>query len=508
MHFSKGIFNRLFIVGFSIVVQILLFMLFVLKLNEFHFMFNVIMNIISFAVIISIINRNMITEAKIPWIIITLLSPLVGTVLYLCFSEFKLSRKQKKQHQLVIESVEKYFDEDKHMHFHLVDKAGKYKGQIRYILKNTRQFAYNNTSTEFYSEGMSFWNSLKSELLKAEKYIFMEYFIIEDGVMWSGILDILKEKSASGVEVRLIYDDLGSVNTLNWDFDKIMRQNGIICIKFNPFKPVISERHNNRDHRKITVVDGKVAFVGGLNLADEYINVKKRFGHWKDTAVKLEGCAVKSLAALFLQNYDNQAGIVENFSKYLNNGYETYAESDGIVQPFGDGPKPAYGDYVAANIFLNMINSAEKYVWITTPYLIIDSKLQNALCTAVMRGVDVRIITPHIPDKKAIFAMTRSYYKHLQDNGVKIYEYTPGFIHSKQILSDDEAAIVGTINFDYRSLIHHYECGVFMLRTECISQIKEDFLALFDCSQNMKGFKQSKLVTLMCRILSAFTPML
>ena len=508
MHFSKGIFSRLFIVGFAIVAQFALFMMIISRLNEFHFAFNTLMHIISFAVIISIINRDMITEAKIPWIIITLLIPLFGTVTYLCFSEYKLSRKQKKQHQLVIERMAKHFDTDKQTHYKIMEKAGKYSGQCRYILKNTKQYAYDNTDTEFYPDGEAFLRSLINELSKAKKYIFMEYFIIEEGVMWNSVYEILKEKAASGVEVRLMYDDLGSVNTLGWYFDKKVSQEGIICVKFNPFKPVISERHNNRDHRKITVIDGNVAFVGGHNIADEYINAKQRCGYWKDTAIRIRGNAVKSFAALFLQNYDNQMGIVENYAKYLNNEYFSNPNAKGIVQPYGDGPRPAYGDYVAANIFLNMINQAEKYIWITTPYLIIDSKLQNALCSAAMRGVDVRIITPHIPDKKAIFAMTRSYYHRLQQGGVKIYEYTPGFMHAKQVLCDDESATVGTVNLDYRSLIHHYECGVFMAGTECIEDIKQDFLNLFSCSQNMQGFAQNKLVTLLCRIGTAFTPLL
>ena len=508
MHFSKGIFSRTFIVGFAIVAQIAMFMMIIFRLNEYHFAFNIAMHIISFAVLISIINRDMITEAKIPWIIITLILPLFGTVLYLGLSEYKLSRKQKKQHKLVIERIEKFFGPDKHMHFEAMESAGKYKGQSRYILKNTRQFAYTNTDTEFYPDGESFWESLKKELSKAEKYIFMEYFIIEEGIMWDSVYEILKEKAASGVEVRLMYDDLGSVNTLKWDFDRKLQQNGIICVKFNPFKPVISERHNNRDHRKITVIDGNVAFVGGQNIADEYINEKNRFGHWKDTAVCLRGSAVKSLAALFLQNYDEETGIVENYGKYLNKEYQPVENASGFVQPYGDGPRPAYGNYVAANIFLNMINQAQDYIWITTPYLIIDSKIQNALITAAMRGVDVRIVTPHIPDKKVIFAMTRSYYNRLQSGGVKIFEYTPGFMHAKQVLCDGEAAIVGTINLDYRSLIHHYECGVFIVGTNCIEDIKDDFLRLFEVSQNMKGFCQKKIMTLMCRLLGAFTPML
>lgn len=507
MRLSKAIFSRLFIVAFAILAQLILFFLILSELNDYYTLFSAFMNVISFIVVIAIINRDMITEAKIPWIIIALLMPVFGTVIYLTFSEYKLSREQKKMYKAAAEQIDAYFANDNRQHLALHAKAGKYKGQFEYVYSATGRCAYENTKTQFFSMGYDFWESLIDELKKAEKYIFMEYFIVEDGVMWQSIFEILREKAANGVEVRLMYDDLGSVNTLPWDFDREMQRYGIICVKFNPFRPVISERHNNRDHRKITVVDGKVAYVGGVNIADEYINVKKRFGVWKDTAVRLDGEAVMSLAALFLQGYDAQTEIVERIGTYLCD--RDYAQgAHGIVMPYGDGPRPAYTEYVAENIYLNMINNAENYIWITTPYLIIDSKIENALKNAAMRGVDVRIVTPHIPDKKMIFALTRSYYARLIGSGVKIFEYMPGFIHAKQAICDDDIAMVGTVNLDYRSLIHHYECGVLMYRTDCMEDIKTDFEELFSVSMNMQGFTQRGIVTHFCRIVTAFTPLL
>ncbi len=507
MKLSKALFSRLFIVGFAILAQLILFLLIISRLNDYFTLFSAFMNVISFIVVVAIINRDMITEAKIPWIIIALLMPVFGTVIYLTFSEYKLSHKQKRMHKAVEEHINDYFADDGKNHFAVQSQTGKYKGQFEYIHTVSGKDAYENTATRFFAMGEDFWQSLISDLKKAERYIFMEYFILEDGVMWESIFEILRAKAESGVEVRLMYDDLGSVNTLPWDFDRIMQRCGIICVKFNPFRPVISERHNNRDHRKITVIDGKVGYVGGVNIADEYINAKERFGVWKDTAVRLEGEAVASLAALFLQGYDAQTEIVEEYGVYLGNRH-SMPDAGGVVMPYGDGPRPAYTEYIAENIYLNMINTAERYIWITTPYLIIDSKLENALKNAAMRGVDVRIITPHIPDKKTIFALTRSYYKRLTDSGVKIFEYIPGFIHAKQTICDDDIAMVGTVNLDYRSLIHHYECGVLMYRADCLADIKTDFENLFSVSMNMKDFRQREIVTHFCRIVTAFTPLL
>ena len=504
----KILFSRLFIVGMAIVFQLAAFLVLLLYLNEYHYIFNSVMHIISFVVLISIINRNMITEAKIPWIIITLILPLFGCALYLSFSQGKMSGKEKKVYKHITDNTKRYFENEAGKHTEVLSRAGKYEGQCRYIENSTSQLSYSNTGTEFYPTGEAFWQALLAELEKAEKYIFMEYFIVQEGVMWDSVLDILKRKLAAGVEVRFMYDDLGSVSTVKWNFNKKLNNMGIKCVKFHPFIPVVSERHNNRDHRKITVIDGRCAFIGGANIADEYINhVDKVGGYWKDSAIKVTCAAVKSISCKFLQNYDIQRGITEDYTPYLGGDFSL--EGDGsIVVPYGDGPKPAYMENVSESVLLNMINQAQRYVWITTPYLIIDGKLTEALCCAALRGVDVRIVTPHIPDKKIIFAMTHSYYPRLISHGVKIMEYVPGFVHSKQIVCDDEIAMVGTVNMDYRSLIHHYECGVILIGSECIKDIKADFENMFAKCMDMRDFRQSPIVSMMCRICSVFTPML
>ena len=504
----KILFSRLFIVGMAILFQLAAFFVLLVYLNEYYYVFNSVMYVISLAVLVSIINRNMITEAKIPWIIVTLILPLFGCVLYLTFSQGKMSAKEKRLYKDISEDTAEYFANESKRHVDVLSTAGKYAGLCRYVQNSTSQLSYVNTKTEFYATGEAFWEDLLKELDKAEKYIFMEYFIVHEGVMWDSILQILKRKITQGVEVRFMYDDLGSVSTVKWNFDKKLKDMGIRCVKFHPFIPVVSERHNNRDHRKITVVDGRCAFVGGANIADEYINrIDRVGGYWKDSAVKITGAAVKSISGMFLQTFDIQSGITEDYAKYLGGDFGVKGDG-GIVVPYGDGPKPAYTENVSESVILDMINQAQRYVWITTPYLIIDGKLTEALCCAALRGVDVRIVTPHIPDKKIIFAMTRSYYTRLTSRGVKIVEYTPGFIHSKQILCDDEIAMVGTVNLDYRSLIHHYECGVILIGGDAIADIKADFERMFDRGLDMQEFRQNPVVAMLCRLCAVFTPML
>ena len=386
------------------------------------------------------------------------------------------------------------------------EKLGEHYGQFEYIYNTSNLKTYSNTSVQYLKNGEEFYKELIEDLKKAKKYIFMEYFIIERGQMWNGILEILEEKAKQGVDVRVMYDDIGTIYKLPNNYPKRMKKKGIKCVKFNSFVPIMSALHNNRDHRKITIVDGKVGYVSGLNIADEYINVVQRFGYWKDTGVRLKGEAIKSLLMMFLQLYNVQTQKIEDYKAYLKDVEPVKAK--GFVCPFGDGPKYFYSDYIAENVYLNMINNAKDYVWITTPYLIIDSKINNALCAAAKRGVDVRIITPRIPDKKTIFMLTRSCYRVLKQAGVKIFEYEKGFVHAKQFLCDDDLSIVGTINLDYRSLMHHYECGVLMKGVDCIKDIKKDFENMFATSINMKDYKQNKFIRLYCAIIRAFTPML
>lgn len=344
---------------------------------------------------------------------------------------------------------------------------------------------FQGTECSYFGLGERMYAQMLEDLKGAEKFIFLEYFIVEEGDMWKGILNILLERAAAGVEVRMLYDDIGCLATLDGRYDKRLREAGIQCYKFNPFRPDASAIHNNRDHRKLLIVDGKIGYTGGINLADEYINKVEKYGHWKDGGIRLKGDAVLGLTRLFLTNWDMNRKTFSCYKDYLILQKEQTESGDGYYIPFGCGPKPAYQRPVGKNAFLNLINQAKRYVYITTPYLIIDYDLTHAIQNAALRGVDVRIITPHIPDKKAVWLMTRNSYPALIESGVKIYEYTPGFIHAKTVIVDDEYAVSGTINFDYRSLVHHYENAVWMYRTAAISEMKNDFLSTVSLSMQM-----------------------
>lgn len=307
----------------------------------------------------------------------------------------------------------------------------------------------------------------------------------------------------------MMYDDFGCMTTLPERYYEELRAEGISCIPSNKFRAILSRIHNNRDHRKITVIDGNIGFSGGVNLADEYINAFVKYGHWKDTAVKIEGEAVRNLTALFIELWNMQNTKQLDMAAYL--GTKPFTGKDkGMVVPYGDGPEPFYQDAIGKNVYLNMIHGARQYLYITTPYLICDYELMSALKIAAKKGVDVRIITPHIPDKKMVFLMTRSSYETLIASGVKIYEYTPGFIHAKNMICDDKFAVCGTINMDYRSLVHHFECAAWMYGTDCIYDMKTDFLETITHSEQitMERAKLRWWQHLLAEVLKIFTPLL
>ncbi len=491
-------------IGISFVLPIVLSVYYPQSFGKLLYLINFIFSILAIIFTIKIINSDMPVEGQLIWAIIILFFPLLGISVYFLFVRRRPARRHKKLYKRVKEESIKYYSDDENSK--LKPGLGEAYGQFEYINHTTGLKTYQNTDVKYYSIGEDFSNELINELKKAKKYIFMEYFIIERGQLWNHILEVLKEKVQEGVEVRVMYDDFGTMTKLPGGYHKKLIKAGIKCVRFNAFGPVVSAMQNNRDHRKMTIIDGKVGFMSGLNLADEYVNLTHPFGHWKDTGIKLSGEAVRSMVIMFLQLYDVQNQHIEDFSPYFSD--EANIQASGYVCPFGDGPKYFYSDYVAMNVYLNLINQANKYVWITTPYLIIDSKLTNALISAAKRGVDVRIITPHIPDKKIVFSITRSSYKALQEAGVKIYEYARGFIHSKQVLVDDDLGVVGTINFDYRSLLHHYECGTLMYKTDCLKDMKADFENLFNISIDMKFFKQRGLTRVLCAILKLFDPLL
>lgn len=338
---------------------------------------------------------------------------------------------------------------------------------------------FKNTSVKFYPLGEYKFMDMLEELKKAEKFIFLEYFIIGEGLMWGSILKILKEKAEQGVEVRVMYDGMCEISTLTPDYPKHLAKLGIKCKAFSKLYPFVSTEYNYRDHRKILVIDGKVAFNGGVNLADEYINHEERFGHWKDTAVMLKGDAVDSFTLMFLEMW-NLSEKQPEWDKYLGCGEK--AETDGYVMPYCDSPLDMYK--AGENVYMDILNRASRYVHIMTPYLILDNELEAALKFAAQRGVDVKLILPGIPDKKIANALAKTHYKYLMQAGVKIYEYDPGFVHAKVFVCDDEKAVVGTINLDYRSLYHHFECATYMYKTSCIKDIEEDYSRTLEkCSE-------------------------
>ena len=412
---------------------------------------------------------------KLAWIVLVMSVPLIGGIMYIMLSGNRTRMEFIKEAKESHIDIFKYMPKDNNVQGEIKAISKSASVQSTYISQTVGFPAYKNTNVKYFPTGEENYKRLKEELKNAKHFIFMEYFIIKQGEMWNGVLDILKEKAASGVDVRLIYDDFGCAMHMPSRFISEMKSYGIRAVPFNPIAPVLSLRQNNRDHRKITVIDGHTGFTGGINLADEYINMGSKFGHWKDTGIMLKGNGVWNLTVMFLQTWRMLTNEDEDYTMYIPMKHKrTPIYTDGYIQPYGD--TPVDNEIAGENIYLNMINKAKHYVYIMTPYLIIDNEMMTALTLAAKSGIDVRIITPGIPDKKMVFMVTQSYYSELVEAGVKIYQYTPGFVHAKTVVMDDSVATVGTINFDYRSLYLHFECGVWMFNTSAVYEIKDDFL--------------------------------
>ena len=486
---------KLLMSRFSVVSVLILFQLFVLLFSVFALSRNyafvsALFWLLSLLMILGIINKHSNPAVKLPWALLIALVPVFGCMLYIVFGSAKLRRKERAvllKHAELTGRI--YETEDS-----AIDKLEKIDihgaSQSFYITNATAIPLYEEETTQYFSSGESFFETLVQELKKAEKYIFIEYFIIQHGIMWNTILDILHSKIDDGVDVRVIYDDVGSVAALPYGYAEKLSKSGIPCISFNPYRPALRTILHNRDHRKICVIDGRTAFTGGINLADEYINCVNRFGHWKDSAIMLKGRAAFCFTLAFLElwnMYRNSDSDYNVFRPDLGGTASAVSENSAapadsktcaFVQPYVDSPLD--DELTGEQVFLNIINQSAEYLYITTPYLIIDNELSTALCLAAKRNVDVRIITPFIPDKWLVHEMTRSYYYELVAGGVRIYEYTPGFMHAKNMVSDDLTATVGTFNMDYRSLYHHFECGVWLYNSSVIKDIKADFLNTLD----------------------------
>ena len=437
---------------------------------------------ISVATVIAIVNRSMSPESKVTWLIVTFV-PVFGPLLYIMFGERRLSKKELKQlRELRSITLQEKHEDSLHQNLQETDKSAY--GIINALLHmDSNAEVYEHTDSQFFANGEEMWQQMLEDLKRAKKFIFLEYYIVEEGLMWDSMLEILEEKAAQGVEVKMLYDDIGCMVTLPGDYTVHLRSKGINAHKFNKVIPRMTVAYNNRDHRKILVIDGQISYTGGINLADEYINHIERFGHWKDSGIRIDGPATQAFTRLFLMNWYINRGEISDFDQYHLENQTRFGS--GLCIPYGSGPKPIYKTKVGKIVYQNLINQAEDFVYITTPYLIIDYDLTEDIKNAAMRGVDVRIVTPHIPDKKLIQLVTRGAYPDLLSAGVRIFEYTPGFIHSKQMIVDDRFAAVGTINLDYRSLVHHYENAVLLYKTESIADIRKDFEEIFEQSQEI-----------------------
>ena len=473
----------------------------VLRLGDALPVLNYILRILSLIAILHVIKNDMDPSYKVSWVLFIALLPLFGGLMYVLFGNKRPTKFVRDELNVQLEDTERYYALRPSVADDIDDDEAR--GLFRYLESYSGYRACRDTKTTYFPVGEDMYASLLPELEKAESFIFLEYFIINSGQMWDSVLDVLRRKVEQGVDVRVIYDDVGCADYLPSNYYQTLRSYGIKAMAFN--KIVM----NNRDHRKITVIDGKVGFIGGINISDEYINQKERFGHWKDTGLMFKGPGVENLTLMFLEMWNAFEEKEGTYHDYVPEKYEeSGGEDDGYILSFSDSPLD--DENTSENVYTDILYSASSYVYITTPYLAVDSSLQNALCLAAKRGVDVRLITPGIPDKKMVYRLTRSYYASLIRAGVKIYEYTPGFIHAKSYVSDDKLGVVGTINMDYRSLYLHFECGTLFYDSPAVIDLRNDDLAtiekcrkieLADCHTSFFG-------ELLDRILRVIAPLL
>ena len=453
----KVLFSRYAISALMILAEVAVSIYLFMSIPSSVYSFIIAALILELIAFLNLINKDANPEYKASWSVVIFLLPIAGAVIYFIFYRRYLSKKEARVIERSIVSI-RSISQSADAYRELCERDTRASGKARAILSDDPMAqAYKASEAKYFPTGEEYFESLISDIRAAERYIFLEYFIIDEGKLWDEIHALLVERAAAGVEIRLLFDDVGCMKTLPARYERELLREGILAHRFARVSARLSSMHHNRDHRKIAVIDGKIGYTGGVNIADEYVNAKTRFGHWKDGGIRLVGDGAMGLLKLFLTSWDVTVGTVSDYRALLT---PTPVESDGgYYLPFGSGPKPIYRQAVAKNLFLNIINQAVKYVYITTPYLIIDYDLTEALCNAAKRGVDVRIVTPGVPDKRFVWIMTRSSYSYLIKGGVAIYEYE-GFIHEKLLISDGEYAVIGTVNFDYRSLAHHFECGV------------------------------------------------
>lgn len=493
------VFSRFFLVLLAIILEILLlFFLFELVSSNINIWIILIFNFIVTILILNVKNQK--DTYKFTWVIFINILPGVGVLFYFYYVlQKRFNVGSRKLGKIIYESKKynkDYFPQVKNK----IEVQERY-GILNYMYNSAGFYPYFDNKLTYFSNGRDYFTDVIKEIKKANKFIFIETFILSDGVIWRELFKVLKEKAEAGVEVRIMYDGINTISSFGIRYTKFLRENGINAKMFAKIIPLLSSNHNNRDHRKIIVIDDKIAYTGGINIADEYANIYKRFGVWKDSAIKVEGMAAMSFTIMFLQIWymtENKNNEYE-YNRYLTevkknkildrkNISENNKENFSYIIPYTDYPGDA--ENVSEQLFKMMFNYAYKYIYVMTPYLILEESMIDSIIRAKKRGVDVKIFTPHIPDKKLIFFVTRSNYRDLLDNGVEIYEFEKGFVHSKVFLLDDNRAVVGTANLDFRSLYLHYEDGVYIYNDNVIYDIKNDFFNLIKHSKRIKSFDE------------------
>ncbi|MCB9499047.1 MAG: cardiolipin synthase [Erysipelotrichaceae bacterium] len=516
---------RLYIFGILFLLQLLAItgFIYLLVLYEsfraYSYIPIVVIYVIDLVVCLFLVNSRTQNDFKNTWLFTIVALPIVGIILYILFANkmttkrMRVKRNDKMNNRLAITRIDSTKELKK---LAVIDR--ELAPIANYLDKNCIASLYENTETIYYPYGQDGYPHILEELQKAKRFIFVESFIIEDGYMFYNIYLILREKVKQGVDVRIIYDDFGSVKKMTYRFVKDAAKDGIKCFAFNVIRPFVDVRQNSRDHRKIIVIDGVTGFAGGCNLADEYINRVERFGDWKDNFIMLKGEGVNGLTSLFLSTWDAQFRNKKNINKenvmdysFIKNKElcDRNIKPDGFVQPFGEIPFD--GEDGAKNVYLSMILKAKKYVYLSTPYLMPDSELLEALNIAAKSGIDVRIVTPGIPDKKFVYSVTKAYYSRLLASGVKIYEYTPGFNHAKMMVVDDVVATVGTINFDFRSMYLHFEDAIELYYTKSVLEVKKDMDYIIKKSKIVKAevyLNKPVIVRIYWSIIRLFAPLL
>ena len=502
------IYGRTAIILVCFLAQLALLMVGYVLLRNYSFWFYGIFLVISAVSVVYIYNTASNPDMKLSWMFLIAIFPVFGSIFYVTILSRPGSKVMYRKLCNLAQYTRKYITLDRGVWEELRVES-PHIGQLSHYLWNCDNSpVYKNTQVKYYMLGDEQFPDMIEELEKAKEFIFMEFFIVSEGRLWDSVLEILREKAKQGVEVRFMYDGTCALWYLSNDYPRQMEEDGIKCKMFSPVKPIFSPHFNNRDHRKIVVIDGKVAFTGGINLADEYINEKVRFGHWKDAGIRLKGDAVELFTYMFLEMWNVSEKAEENYELYKK-PLDARQNSDGYVLPYSVSPLGP--ERVGERVYLDIINTAHTYVHIMTPYLVLDYQMIMALTYAAKRGVEVIIVMPHIPDKKYVFVLARTYYNRLLEAGVRICEYEPGFVHAKVFVSDDTKAVVGTVNLDYRSLYHHFECGVLLYGNSQIARIKQDVSQTLEKCLEMTAndYKRMKLSDrLLARIMRIVAPMM